>query len=84
MKLVEARTSQWLYCKGRWPNEKIYLAGVIIFENCNKWANISIIIVFLSGNINQINLELKNVLRKIMSLPSKFSQNLTVEGGVAR
>ena len=29
-------TSQWLYCKGRWPNKKIYLAGVIIFENCNK------------------------------------------------
>ena len=35
--MMEARTSQWLYCKGRWPNEKIYLAGVIIFENCNNW-----------------------------------------------
>ena len=33
---VEAQISQWLPCKGRWPNEKIYLAGVIIFENCNK------------------------------------------------
>ena len=25
---VEAQTSQWLPCKGRWPNEKIYLASL--------------------------------------------------------
>jgi hypothetical protein len=33
---VEARMSQWLPFSMRWPNEKIYLVGVIISENCNK------------------------------------------------
>lgn len=33
---VAARTSQWSPFSLRWPNEKIYLIGVIVFENCNK------------------------------------------------
>ena len=33
---VEARMSQWLPFSMRGPNEKIYLVGVIVFENCNK------------------------------------------------
>ena len=33
---VEVRTSQWLPFSMRGPNEKIYLGGVIIFENCNN------------------------------------------------
>ena len=34
--VVDARTSQWLPFSMRWPNEKIYLVGIIIFENCNN------------------------------------------------
>ena len=35
---VEARMSQWLPFSMRWPDEKIYLVGVIISENGNKMA----------------------------------------------
>ena len=35
--VVDARTSQWLPFGMRWPNEKIYLVGVVVFENCNNY-----------------------------------------------